>query len=364
MRAALVIYGSLDILSGGYLYDRMLVSFLEASGDQVEVVALPQREYARAVRDNFSWKLLRRLEGLEIDVLLQDELCHPSLFWLNNRLKRRVNYPIVTIVHHLRSSEPRATIANWLYRWVERRYLQSVDGFIYNSQTTRGVIERIVGRNRPGVIAFPAGDRLDQEITPAEISARSRKTGPLRVFFLGNVIPRKGLHVLIQALARLPKNSWRLTVAGSLEMAAEYAAAIQHQVLSGGYVEQVRFLGPLAETELAENLRRHHVLALPSFYEGFGIVYLEGMGFGLPAVGTTAGAASEIITHEIDGYLTPPGDAQTLSEYLNELAQDRDRLAEMSFAALERFKRHGSWEETGAQIRQFLHDVFIEEQDG
>jgi glycosyltransferase involved in cell wall biosynthesis len=354
MRIGLVIYGSLDILSGGYLYDRMLVSYLESQGDEVEIMALPEGKYSASLLDNLSSGVFKRLENLAVDILLEDELCHPSLFWLNSRLKKRVKYPIVTIVHHLRSSEPRAVWANWFYHWVERQYLLSVDGYIYNSQTTRKVVERIIGVGRPGQIAFPAGDRLGQTITPPEIVSRSRKTGPLRVFFLGNVIPRKGLHVLIQALARLPKNTWRLTVAGSLTMAPEYAAAIQHQVLSGGVVEQVRFLGPLAETELAENLRRHHVLALPSFYEGFGIVYLEGMGFGLPPIGTTAGAAEEIITHEIDGFLASPGDAQSLSKYLTELSQDRERLATMSLAALERFNRHGSWADTGAQIRQYL----------
>jgi glycosyltransferase involved in cell wall biosynthesis len=363
MRIGLVIYGSLDTLSGGYLYDRMVVSYLESQGDHVEIISLPDREYPASLKDNFSSMLLKKLADLELDILLEDELTHPSLFWLNARLKRRVDYPIVAIVHHLRSSEPRAVWANWVYGWVERRYLSSVDGFIYNSKTTREVVERIIGAGRPGQIAFPAGDRLGQTITLPEIRTRSRKTGPLRIFFLGNVIPRKGLHVLIQALARLPKNTWRLTVAGSLQMAPEYAAAIQHQVLSGGIVEQVRFLGPLAESELAENLRRHQVLALPSFYEGFGIVYLEGMGFGLPAVGTTAGAASEIITHGIDGYLVPPGDGQALSECLADLARDRDRLARMSQAAVERFSRHGSWEKTGEQIREFLLDVFLEGRD-
>ena len=219
------------------------------------------------------------------------------------------------------------------------------------------MVERISGPGRPGVVAFPAGDRLGKGLAPKDIAARSRKTGPLRVIFLGNVIPRKGLHVLIQALALLPKNTWRLTVAGSLDMDPAYAAAIQHQVRTGGHVEQVRFLGPLAEAELAENLRRHHVLALPSFYEGFGIVYLEGMGFGLPSVGSTAGAASEIITHQVDGFLAPPGDVQALSGFLRELAQDRDRLAVMGLAALERFNRHGTWGDTGAQIRDFLVDV-------
>ncbi len=128
MRIGLVIYGSLDILSGGYLYDRMLVSYLENQGDHVEIISLPVRDYSASLADNLSGNLIKRLAALDLDILLEDELTHPSLFWLNARLRRRVDYPVLAIVHHLRSSEPRAVWANWFYRWVERRYLSSVDG--------------------------------------------------------------------------------------------------------------------------------------------------------------------------------------------------------------------------------------------
>jgi hypothetical protein len=43
MRVGLVIYGSLDTLTGGYLYDRALVNYLKALGDEVEVISLPWR---------------------------------------------------------------------------------------------------------------------------------------------------------------------------------------------------------------------------------------------------------------------------------------------------------------------------------
>jgi hypothetical protein len=61
IRIALLIYGSLDTLSGGYLYDRMLVEALQRGGDTVEVVSLPWRDYARCLGDNLSPGLLRGL---------------------------------------------------------------------------------------------------------------------------------------------------------------------------------------------------------------------------------------------------------------------------------------------------------------
>ncbi len=52
MRLGLVIYGNLETISGGYLYDRKLVEHLERQGDQVEIISLPWRNYARHLGDN------------------------------------------------------------------------------------------------------------------------------------------------------------------------------------------------------------------------------------------------------------------------------------------------------------------------
>jgi glycosyltransferase involved in cell wall biosynthesis len=96
-------------------------------------------------------------------------------------------------------------------------------------------------------------------------------------------------------------------------------------------------------------------MVVPSSYEGFGIVYLEGMGFGLPAIGTTAGAASEVITHGEDGYLIEPDDDVTLARILDELANDRELLVRLSLNALNRYSSQPRWEETAKGIREFLY---------
>ncbi len=210
MRVGLIIYGSLEILSGGYLYDRKLVEVLETQGDEVEIIGLPWRNYARHLADNFSTSFLDHLSGLNLDILLQDELNHPSLFRLNRRLRAQSSARIISIVHHLRSSEPRADWKNRVYRRIERLYLNSVDGFVFNSNTTRQVVESLLDAPRPGQVAYPAGNRLNPNITADEIAARAYEPGPLRIFFLGNVIARKALHVLVAALARLPGPDWAL----------------------------------------------------------------------------------------------------------------------------------------------------------
>jgi glycosyltransferase involved in cell wall biosynthesis len=356
MRVGLLIYGSLDTLSGGYLYDRKLTAHLRDAGDEVEVISLPWRNYAAHLTDNFSADILRRLAGSRFDVLVQDELNHPSLFWLIQKLRKHAHYPIVSIVHHLRSSELRPSWQNMLYRIPERAYLESVDAFIFNSQTTRGVVEDILGESRLHVVAYPAGNRLNPQISDDEIAARARTDGPLRIVFLGSVISRKNLHTLLDALALL-EDDWQLTVIGNLDVEPAYVRHIRQQIVRLGLGKKITFTGALDDEPLKSALRASHVLALPSSYEGFGIAYLEGMGYGLPAIGGADGAAHEIITPDMDGFLVAADDAKSLAACLRELARDREKLIRMSFAARQRYLAHPTWEGSAAKIREFLCQI-------
>src|SRR5688572_25364703 len=192
MRIGLIIYGSLDTLSGGYMYDRKLVEYLRVQGDTVEIISLPWRNYAAHLTDNFSFKLPSNL-----DILIEDELNHPSLI---NANRGHHPYPVISLVHHLRCSELRPKWQNDLYRIVEKKYLRSVDGFIFNSQTTKSVVNGLLIDEKPSVVAYPPTDRFGDVISEAEIKSRAAH-GPLQILFLGNVMERKGLHILLKAVS-------------------------------------------------------------------------------------------------------------------------------------------------------------------
>lgn len=348
MKIGFVIYGSLNTVSGGYLYDRKLVDSLRAQGDQVQVISLPWRNYASHLTDNLRFRL-----PLNLDLIIEDELNHPSLLAAN---RRPHPCPIVSLVHHLRCSELRPQWQNAFYRLVEKEYLQGVDGFIFNSTTTQGVVQNLIGSDKPNIVAYPPTDRFwDRTISEEEIRERA-KSLPLQILFLGNVIYRKGLHTLLRAV-RSQKLKVRVDVVGGLTADPAYADEMQQFVKVNGLSSVVTFHGALDNEPLIAMYRRSHLMIVPSSYEGFGIVYLEGMGFGLPAVGTTAGAAGEVITHGVDGYLIEPDDDQALAEILAALAADRELLTRLSLNALLRYQSQPRWEETAGNIREFLHKM-------
>ena len=359
MKVGLIIYGSLETLSGGYLYDRKLVEHLRSEGDEVEVLSLPWRGYARHLRDNLSRSFVARILEGAFDVLVQDELNHPSLFLLNKRLRRRrACPPIVSIVHHLRCSEARSRIENMAYRQVERSYLQSVDGFVFNSQTTRRVVERVLLGSRPHVVAYPGADRLGPGATAEEIALRADAPGPLRLLFLGNVIRRKGLLTLLQALTRLPRGDWRLEVVGSLTVESDHVSEIAQEVEALALTDRVRLHGAVEDdADLVTFMKSCHALVVPSTYEGFGIVYMEAAAFGLPSIASSAGAAKEIVTHAQSGFIVPPGDPDAVARHLRTWLEDRPLMGEMGRAARSRFESHPTWAQSAADIRAFLLEM-------
>jgi glycosyltransferase involved in cell wall biosynthesis len=353
MRIHMIVYGGLRNVSGGFLYDRMLVKSLTSHGHRVRVSALPWRGYVRSLLDNFGGAVARRLRPVRTDLILQDELVHPSVIrW--NEIHRRVQAaPIVAIVHHLRSSERHPAWIASIYRSVERRYLRSADAFVFNSLATRSSVASLLGRPARGVVAYPGVDHVDR------VSARAirRPSGrPLRVIFLGNLIPRKRLPDLLTALAAVPEG-WELTVVGRPPAAqGGYAAGLRRRAESMPE-DRVRFAGRLPAPALWRELARSDVLAVPSDYEGFGLAYLEAMALGVVPIASDRGGAAELIRDGYNGFLVPPRRPEALADRLRRLAADRELCDRLRRAARRTARSWIPWRKSGKLVHEFLMDL-------
>lgn len=342
MKIGLSIYGSLEVVTGGNVFDRILVSQMRAHGDDVQVISVGPGYSVSRLADNV------RALPRDFEVLVQDELTHLSHLVPNARSR---NFPIVSIVHNLHSAEPRPRWQNALYAPFESIYLHSVDACIYNSRATLDSVRNGLGINKPFIIASPGGDRLGAS-RPEDISFRARQPGPLHLVFVANVTPLKGLRTLLEALELLDPSRFDLDIVGSCDAEPKYCRAMQERAsrLPGRIV----FHGNLDGAALTAVLRRAQVMVIPSHYEGFGIAYLEGMAFGLPAVGTLAGAIPEMISHGVNGFLIPPGDAGRLAAHLLALESDRGLLDRMALAAYQYFTTRPTWAQSCELVRDFL----------
>lgn len=359
MKIGLIIYGSLETLSGGYLYDRRLVATLRQAGHQVEILSLPWRNYPSHLFDNALLPWAQEIVQRHFDLLLQDELNHPSLFLLNGYLRSVGSCPIISIVHHLRSEESHPQYWMPLYRQIERHYLRSVDAFIYNSRTTQAIVEAHLEYVAPHVVAYPAADHRDIPSHAAileKVAQMAKSDEPLQLLFVGNIIPRKGLHTVLDALAQTRLREWHLHIVGSEDLDASYTGKLRSKTHALGIASYVTWHGRISDSALAHRLMQSDALVMPS-YEGFGIVYLEAMAYGLPVLAAQVGAAPEIVTNAVNGYLVPYNSASPLSALVDRIQSNRSHLATLAYFARQHFENHPTWDESMRLVEQWLQRI-------
>ena len=357
MHLGFVVYGGLDGTSGGYRYDRRLADYCRARGDTVDVIALPEGGYWRRVADGVAPAIARQLDR-PVDVLLEDELCHPSLW----RQHRRLDRPgaVVALVHHVASDRPPGRLPR-LRRGIERRYLRSVDGAVCTSTFTRRRAARLAPALAECPVAPPAGRTEGAAVTPEAVRRRATE-GPLRIAFVGNLVPRKDPLTLLDAVDRLADDAdWELTVVGSHAAAPAYAERVVEAAADRGLDDRVGFAGEVDDAALADVLAASHVCCVPSTYEGFGMVYLEAMEHGVVPIASATGGAGEFVTDGDNGALVDPGDVDRIAALLADWAADRDRLADRGVAALETAAAHPSWTETLSTVRTYLQQIALDE---
>ncbi len=151
---------------------------------------------------------------------------------------------------------------------------------------------------------------------------------PLRLLFLGRIEDQaKGVLLLPGILRRLADNI-TLTVAGD----GPDLAKLKRRCREFG--ERVRFVGAVRYGDTAELLARHHVMIMPSRFEGFGLTLVEAMAAGcVPVVSQIRGVTDWITTDGHDGMLFPIGNTAEAATCIADLDRDRGLLQSMSETA-------------------------------
>jgi len=167
---------------------------------------------------------------------------------------------------------------------------------------------------------------------------------PLRVLFVGQMRPYKGVPVLMEALERTPGVTCRLVGTGP------WLGRYRRRASSSR--ADASFLGAIDDAALIEQLRWAQAMVLPSLsnLEAFGLVLLEGMRFGCVPVGSRLPGVSEVVAD--CGLLTPPGDAGALAAALSGLRDDREQRMRLAGAARRRALRF-TWDRAvGGYLRR------------
>jgi len=150
-------------------------------------------------------------------------------------------------------------------------------------------------------------------------------TGPL-LLYVGRIAPIKGLHTLLDAIARLRGAGHPLEliiVGGDTDEAIDgYEAELRRRLDTLGLADAVRFVGAQPQ----DKLRAYYVAAdatvLPSYYESFGMVALEAMACARPVIASRVGGLQTTVRDGVTGVLVPEHDAGALAQMIDRVMGD------------------------------------------
>jgi glycosyltransferase involved in cell wall biosynthesis len=174
-----------------------------------------------------------------------------------------------------------------------------------------------------------------------------RDTAPSLVT-AGHLVARKRHADVMRALAVLAKRypALRYTIVGD----GPERVTLEGLATRLGVAERVDFHGQLAPEQAIEQVRACTLFAMPSTEEAFGVAYIEAMAGGIPAIGCRGEPGPEEIAAAGDGFvLVPPGDIERLTQRIDELLSDPQRLREAGIRARETVAANFTWERCGEQ---------------
>jgi glycosyltransferase involved in cell wall biosynthesis len=162
-----------------------------------------------------------------------------------------------------------------------------------------------------------------------------KRGGVVRVLFLGQLVERKGIHVLIEAFTKACSGAELLLVGGDWN-AAGYPQRLRAMARQAGIDAHIHFENH--RSDIGALLEDTDIFVMPSLSEARPRSVIEAMSAGVPVIASATGGLPSLVTHERTGLLVPPGDVDHLAGALNRLIQSaaaRKRLGDAGRESVE-----------------------------
>jgi glycosyltransferase involved in cell wall biosynthesis len=261
-----------------------------------------------------------------------------------------INWPFPHIIFGLVGKAfSRARILSTFYgleiRWLKKKFPYFVKPFslLINksdlitaiSTHTANELRRIVNK-KVAIIPFSIGMSKQQAYV----------TDHKEILFVGRHVERKGVNILIEAFdiihKMIPHNL--IIVGDGPERPAWENLSSRLQLGT-----RVKFTGWISDVKLIEQYQRCSFFVLPAIYdkhgdtEGLGVVMIEAMSFAKPVIASNVGGITDVVQHDVNGLLVPPGDTKELAAAIKKLAQQKALRTKMGKKAKKSIDEKFNW---------------------
>lgn len=247
-------------------------------------------------------------------------------------------------------------------------------GWVYRIRSVGRLLDQAFGSTRNAAAILSANEATDRSL-PGRTTIRMMENGvdldvfhpgaprtrrpgdPVRLLFVGRLIPVKGVSMLLEAIARIGSDfPIHLTVIGD----GPLRQGIASEAVERGLQDRVSLTGGLPLAEVAAHMREADAFCLPSIRESGGAVLLESLASGLPIIAVRYGGPAEIVDDEVGRPLSADGREpliRDLVESLRDLASRPQVWRAKGEAGRRRAEKLYSWDARIDQALALYHQV-------
>lgn len=332
--------------TGGQVYDSKLMFYLSRNGADIEI--LNETTFNITASDSVIKLPMKMLQKLRILMRNKTLIFNTAFFpyYIIPFFILKIfspNTKLYGIHHHFRFQE-QTGLKKKIYKYLEFINLKQCDGVICPCPYTKNVIKS----HSNNIKTIDIENSFEADIKPLSIFLKKR------LLFVGSVYERKGIDYLIQAINLLPnpdKENLKVDIIGNLN-SENYVAGLKDLVKKFNLQKIITFKGRVSD--LTEYYGSAYTFVLPSLLEGYGLVIIEAMKYGLPVIAFNNSAIPYTIKDGYNGLLAENKNAHSLSSKLHLLLNNEELHSKLVLGALETAKKARTDQEFEQDVKQFI----------
>lgn len=263
---------------------------------------------------------------------------------------RQLNYKchIILIHHHFNFLTQTKFINKIAHRKLELDFLKKANVILTPNPYTVDTLKKFGFKNNVYLLEA----YINNSIHTSEVKKKDQ------IIFVGSVIERKGLTYGIDAFSKFNKShpDYQFLIVGTFDQKLPYSKKLLEMTREKGLINKVKFIGRVDEVEKNKLMNESKLFLFPSQNEGYGLVIVEAMSYGLPVVAFNNTAMPYTVNNH-NGALIQNKKTNLMAEAMTDILDDKKIYDELSMGALNTVKNLPSQEAINDEYIKFLEKI-------
>lgn len=179
----------------------------------------------------------------------------------------------------------------------------------------------------------------------------------IKILSVSNLKETKGIHINLKAIAKLKEiySNISYDIIGD----GEYRGKLEELIKELGLEDNVSFLGKLEHKEVIDIMKQYDIFSLPSYKEGFGMVYIEAMAQGIPVIGVKGEGIEDAIENGVNGFLVERKNIEELVKIMKFLIENPYKRIDIGKCAIETVLNKFTWNVNADKMISIYNEMIL-----